>query len=98
MTFTYTGIRVRDLDKLIAFYTPVLGMSVEFRMRIRSTHGEVTLLRSPRGKQWLDLNWYEPGTKFAAPYRTGDELDHLAFRTPNLSRTLRQFRKPGYRL
>ena len=68
-TFTYTGIRVKDMDRSVDFYTGVLGMKVQFRMKLKKTHGEFALLKSPRGRQQLELNWYEPGTRFAAPYR-----------------------------
>lgn len=97
-TFSYTGIRVRDLDTSIDFYTRVLGMKLQFRFKIRETKGAVALLKSPRGRQRLELNWYEPGSRFAAPYRKGEELDHLAFRTPNLRAKIRELRRMGIRI
>ena len=93
MTFTYTGIRVRDLDRSIDFYTRVLGMTLQSRTRIRETKGAVALLKSPRGKQWLELNWYAPDSPFATPYRKGEQLDHLAFRTRNLTEKIRELRR-----
>ncbi|HKZ23228.1 MAG TPA: VOC family protein [Thermoplasmata archaeon] len=93
MTFTYTGIRVRDLDRSIEFYTRVLGMKLQSRTRIRETQGAVALLKSPRGRQRLELNWYEPESPFATPYRKGEQLDHLAFRTRNLTAKIREIRK-----
>lgn len=96
-TFTYTGIRVRDMDASIDFYTRVLGMKLQFRYKLRKTHGEFALLASPRGHQRLELNAYEPGTKYASPYRVGEGLDHLAFRTPDLRKALRELRSMGIR-
>jgi lactoylglutathione lyase len=98
LTFTYTGIRVRDLERSIDFYTKVLGMRVAFRMKLRKTHGAVALLRSPRGRQRLELNWYEPGTRYAKPFSVGEALDHLAFRTADLRKTMRGLRKAGIRV
>jgi len=92
-TFTYTGIRVKDMDESIAFYTRVLGMRLQFRMKLKKTDGEFALLRSPRGRQRLELNWYKPGTRFAKPYAAGEGLDHLAFRTPHLGEAIRELRK-----
>lgn len=97
-SFTYTGVRVRDLDRSIAFYTGVLGMRLVFRMRLRKTHGAVAILRSPRSRQRLELNWYEPGSRYAKPFRVGEGLDHLAFRTPDLRKAIREFRKAGQRV
>lgn len=97
-TFSYTGIRVRDLDRSIDFYTRILGMHVAFRTKIRKQHGEVALLKSPRGKQRLELNWYEPGTKYATTYERGEGLDHLAFRTPKLSSAIRELKRRGIRI
>lgn len=97
-TFTYTGIRVRDLDKSIDFYTRVLGMKLQFRFKIRETKGAVALLKSPRGRQRLELNWYVPGSLYASPYRKGEELDHLAFRTSNLRAKIRELRRKGIRI
>ena len=81
MGFRYTGIRVRDLDRSVAFYTKVLGMQVTWRMRIRETGGAIAVLKSPRGSQRLELNWYPPRGRYRV-YRQGDELDHLAFAFP----------------
>ena len=96
LSFSYTGIRVRDLDRSIAFYTDVLGMRLTFRMKLRKTHGEVALLRSARSRQRLELNWYEPGSRYAKPFQVGEGLDHLAFRTGDLRKAIREFRKAGH--
>src|SRR2546428_6562982 len=96
MGFRYTGIRVRDLDRSIAFYTTVLGMQVTWRMRIRETGGAIAVLKSPRGSQRLELNWYPPRGRYRV-YRQGDELDHLALAGPHVDRFLRGHRRdpPG---
>jgi catechol 2,3-dioxygenase-like lactoylglutathione lyase family enzyme len=91
MGFRYTGIRVRDLDRSITFYTTVLGMRVTWRMKIRETGGEIAVLKSPRGTQRLELNWYPPRGRYRG-YRQGDELDHLAFAVPDVDAFLRDHR------
>src|SRR3989442_15381248 len=96
MGFRYTGIRVRDLDRSIAFYTKVLGMQMTWRMRIRETGGAIAVLKSPRGSQRLELNWYPPPGRYRV-YRQGDELDHLAFEVPDVDRFLREHRG-GFRV
>src|SRR3970282_195653 len=91
MGFRYTGIGVRDLDRSIELYTKVLGMRVTWRMKIRETGGEIAVLKSPRGKQRLELNWYPPRGRYRR-YRHGAELDHLAFAVPNVDAFLRENR------
>src|SRR2546427_2209699 len=91
MGFRYTGIRVRDLDRSIAFYTTVLGMRVTWRMKIRETGGEIAVLKSPRGTQRLELNWYPPRGRYRE-HRQGEELDHLALPDPDLDAFLREHR------
>ena len=72
--FTYTGIEVRDMDRAIKFYTEGLGMELLDRHEIPATKGEVAGLKSKGSEQILELNWY-PRRR----YRSGSELDHLAF-------------------
>jgi catechol 2,3-dioxygenase-like lactoylglutathione lyase family enzyme len=91
MGFRYTGIRVRDLDRSIAFYTQVPGMRVTWRMRIRETGGAIAVLKSPRGSQRLELNWYPPRGRHRR-YRQGDELDHLAFAVADVDAFLQEHR------
>src|SRR3989442_15955320 len=65
----YAGIRVKDMDESLRFYTEVLGMEVvEPRDRTPPTEGEVVTLRSPGGQQLLELNWYAEGSRFGPPY------------------------------
>lgn len=91
MGFRYTGIRVRDLERSIDFYTRVLGMQVKFRMNIKETGGRIAILKSPRGSQRLELNWY-PRTGIHTRYRKGDELDHLAFSVRGVDAFLKEHR------
>ena len=89
MGFRYTGIRVRDMDRSIDFYTRVLGMEVQWRQNIRETGGKIAVLKSPRGSQRLELNWYPP-MGLHKRYRQGDELDHLAFSVRDVRTFLRE--------
>ena len=95
-TFTYTGIRVRDMDRSIDFYTRLLGMKLRFRLRIPEVRGEVAWLWSRRGGPPLELNWYAPTSKWATRYIPGEGLDHLAFRTNDLRAALKLLRREGH--
>ncbi len=95
-TFSYTGIRVKDMDESIRFYTEVLDMEiVDDRQRLEPTKGEVVTLKSPDSDQLLELNHYEQDSPFWAPYTNGEELDHLAFLVEDVIATVDALRKRG---
>lgn len=78
MKFTYTGIRVRSLERSIEFYTKTMGMKIA-RRGTMAAGGVYVQLKSEKSPQILELNYYPPGTKFYEDYVAGSELDHLAF-------------------
>ena len=69
--FTYVGIRVRDLDKSIEFYTKVLGMKVTGRGKIQKTKGETVGLQSTDDGFTLELNHYESDSQYFTGYVAG---------------------------
>ena len=96
MKYFYTGVRVRDLERSVRFYRNVLGMKVTRKGTM--SHGGVWIeLRSPGSPQRLELNWYPAKSKFFAPYRKGEELDHLAFRVANVAHAFGELVSKGAR-
>ena len=93
--FTYTGIRVKDLDRSIEFYTKVLGMHETGRATIPDTKGTAVSLVSEDGGPTLELNHYASGSRFDGKYAVGDALDHLAFQVEDLDAFLRDARRAG---
>ena len=96
--FTYVGIRVKDLEKSIDFYTKLLGMKVKGRNKFEMTKGEVVSLESEGVACELELNYYEKDSPYYTEYMTGEGLDHLAFAVEDLPRALEEARKGGYRV
>jgi lactoylglutathione lyase/arabinogalactan oligomer/maltooligosaccharide transport system permease protein len=96
--FSYVGIRVRDLEKSIEFYTNVLGMKETGRSKIERTRGEVVGLESEQGGFSLELNYYERGSPYYCDYTVGEALDHLAFGVDDLSKALDEARAKGYKV
>ena len=94
--FKYTGIRVKDLDASIAFYTNVLGMKVLGRDRFEATKGTVADLVSEEGGFVLELNHYEKGSPYATNYAVGEGLDHLCFKVEDLDKALAEAKKAGH--
>jgi lactoylglutathione lyase len=95
MKFQYTGIRVRDLDRSIEFYTHVMGMKLIHRAKITNAKGEVAVLHSPGSEQVLELNFYGMDSRFNVPYEVGEGLDHLGFQVKDLGKTLDDLRSKG---
>lgn len=95
-TMVYTGIRVKDIEKSIEFYTKLLGMQLVGRSKVEAANGEVVDLRGSTEGPYLELNAYEKGSRFDTPYSPGEGLDHLAFRVENLEDAIREFEAAGH--
>lgn len=94
--FLYTGIRVKDMQESVDFYTKVLGMKVSGKSEIPVAMGEVVSLRSETGEFELELNHYAKGSKFNTIYNPGEELDHLAFQVDDIDQFLKHAEKMGH--
>ncbi len=94
--FVYVGIRVKNLQESIGFYTGLLGMRVVGRGRFEKTRGEVAHLESEEGGFILELNYYQKDSPYNTEYSAGEELDHLAFKVNDLDKALEEARLSGY--
>lgn len=95
MKFTYIGIRVKDIEASIRFYTEVLGMRLLGRQQIVTTKGETAGLQSPGSELVLELNYYEEGSPYATPYEAGEGLDHLGFKVDDVKAAFVGLRSKG---
>jgi len=95
-TLLYTGIRVKNLEGSVKFYTGLLGMKETGRNKIEATGGTVVGLKSVEGGQELELNYYPRGNKYATKYAAGEGLDHLAFKVEDLDKALADFAEAGH--
>jgi len=96
--FTYTGIRVKDLEKSVDFYTKILGMKEGGRSKIEQAGGEAVTLTTDEGGPVLELNYYGKGSKFNTAYVVGEGVDHLAFQVNDLDKFAEEAKKAGYPL
>lgn len=92
--FGDVGIRVKDLDDSLRFYTEVFGL-VEIHRGGDEKEGIYVLLKDPTSRQRVELNWYPEDSPFAAPYSVGEGLDHFEVRVRSLPETLRRLKKLG---
>ena len=94
--FVYTGLRVRDIERSLRFYTEILGMEVVDPLEsFEPTRGKAVTVRSPNSSQLLELNWYEEGSQFGTAYTNGEELDHLGFEVENLQDAVKRLEDEG---
>ena len=94
--FTAVGIRVKDLEKSVEFYTKLLDMKVVGRGKSEQIKGEWVELASKRKGCTLELNYYEEDSPYYAKYELGEALDHLTFRVENLDEALREAELLGF--
>ncbi len=94
--FAYTGIRVKDLEASVRFYTSLLGLKEVERFTQPATKGTVVLLAMQGSDHQLELNLYPKGSRFDTRYDVGEGLDHLGFETNDLDGVLAEARKAGY--
>ena len=94
----YTGIRVKNMDESIKFYSEILGMKLIGRELAPQTHGESATLKSPGSEQVIELNWYAHGTTYGEPYANGSEIDHLGFDVENLEAWIRELESKGVKI
>ncbi len=96
LRMTYTGIRVKNMEDSLRFYTEILGMRVvDPLVSAPPTEGQVVTLRSQDSTQLLELNWYEAGSRFGPAYSNGEDLDHLAFECDDLTDTIGELERRG---
>ncbi len=89
------GIRVTDLARSLEFYTKALGLKEIYRGG--DEDGTYVLLKDLRSGQRLELNWYAEDNPFAAPYVSGEALDHLEVRVKSVPETLERLEAMGIR-
>jgi lactoylglutathione lyase len=92
--YLHTMIRVRDLDKSIAFYTSLLGMT-ELRRR-EVPEGKYTLAfvgyasNPDQAEIELTYNWDQ-----SEPYTIGNGFGHLAIAVPDCAAACEAVKKGG---
>ncbi len=94
----YVGIRVKELQKSIDFYTELLDMKIKSRTRVEQSKGETVNLATEDGGFILELNYYEKDSPYYAEYSVGEGLDHLAFKADNLDKALEEAKSSGYQM
>jgi len=91
--FLYTGIRVRNLERSLAFYR-ALGFRVLARGQM-AHGGQWVHLVHPGSRHRVELNYYPRGNRFYEPFRPGSEFDHFGFYAPDVAGWYRRALRAG---
>jgi catechol 2,3-dioxygenase-like lactoylglutathione lyase family enzyme len=91
--FLYSGIRVKDLERSIRFYR-ALGFRILKRGWF-SHGGKWVHLTFPGSPHRIELNYYEKGSVYAAPFGPGEEFDHFGFYAPDPKAWVRKAVRAG---
>jgi catechol 2,3-dioxygenase-like lactoylglutathione lyase family enzyme len=68
---------VKSLEESIRFYREALGFQVLLKGKMIAHEGTYVQMRTPTGKQILELNYYPETSRFHEEYGNGSELDHI---------------------
>lgn len=89
----HTCVRVKDLDKSIAFYTEVLGMKEVRRLDYPENMFTLVYLALPGDDYELELTYnYDQET----PYDLGNGYGHIAIGVQDLEDTHEEYSQSGY--
>jgi lactoylglutathione lyase len=94
--FGYTGLRVRDLDKAIEFFTKILGMRLGEIVDTPWNKGKFANLGYEKDKHALELSWYAKDSPHYTEFVEGDQLDHLGIYAKDFDALLKQLEEAGY--
>ena len=91
MKFLHTSITVKNMEESIKFYEEIIGLKLIKRREIKENNAEIAFLSDSESGNSIELTyWFDKDD-----YDDGDELDHLAFATDNLTEAIIEFRKKG---
>jgi catechol 2,3-dioxygenase-like lactoylglutathione lyase family enzyme len=95
MGLLYTSIRVKNMNKSVAFYTKAMGLKIVER-RSPFPGEKITSLIDTATKQRLNLMWYAKSFRWYTPYKmNGVELDHLMFEVKDAKKAYKKLIRGG---
>lgn len=77
MKIVHTAISVRDLEKSVAFYRDVLGLSERFRTFYEGFNADLVFMGDDEGGAEIELVYYHDPAKRAETAEIGNVLVHL---------------------
>ena len=91
MRIAHTMIRVRDLDRSVAFYTGFLGLR-EVRRKQLGDEATLVFLADEDESHFIELTYNHDDRD----YELGDQFGHLAFWTDDLEAVVERVKERGW--
>lgn len=92
MRLEHVSVRTSDMDRSVAFYTELLGMTFVRSKEIPQWNAAVAFLASDNGNL-LELLWYRDQTRFEVPQLEAAVFDHLSFAVEDVDAVIEECRK-----
>ncbi|MBM3266067.1 MAG: VOC family protein [Candidatus Sericytochromatia bacterium] len=93
MKFLHTRLKVRDLERAVAFYTTHLGCK-ESRRTVSGRGTQIAFLELPGVGAFLELSYlpWDPD------FRLDEDIMHLAFEVTGMEATVERLRAAGVKI
>jgi lactoylglutathione lyase len=91
MKIAHASITVKDMDQSIDFYTKTLGLALKEREEIPENDAEIAFVAGDGQEQESELTFW----RNKKDWTDGDQLDHIAFIVPDVTKTIQELRKKG---
>jgi len=91
MQLAHTMIRVRDLDRSIAFYTEFIGLKETRRVEL-GDDATLVFLEDEEADHAIELTYNKDGRD----YELGDQFGHLAFWADDLEAVVEEVERRGW--
>jgi lactoylglutathione lyase len=93
MQFLHTRLKVRDLERAVAFYTAHLGCK-EGRRTVSGRGTQICFLELPGAKAQLELSYlpWDPD------FKLDEDIMHLAFEVEDMRETVERMRAAGVKI
>ncbi|MDB6146485.1 MAG: Glyoxalase/bleomycin resistance protein/dioxygenase [Spartobacteria bacterium] len=89
----HTRYRVTDLEKTVAFYRDVLGLT-EVRRHTSGRGSQLVFFKAPQSDEEIEICKFDE----SGPVVVGPDLTHLAFEVDDIDRFARDVAAKGYPL
>ncbi len=92
MRLEHVSVRTSDMDRSIAFYTELLGMTFVRSKQIPQWDAAIAFLESDNGNL-LELMWYRDQKQFEVPEHENAVFDHISFAVEDVDAVIQACRR-----
>ena len=87
----HASITVKNMDESIRFYCESLGLKLVSRREIPENKAEIAFISGEDDNIGIELTYWRE----KKDWTDGDQLDHLAFIVPDVSKSIEELRNKG---